>query len=133
MQFSLFRLLLAISVFGAAFGIFGKIAGTGTAARMVSLAVAGPLTLLVLIAKKRDYRRIRWSLGFCVIGALIGSILTVPVHPPYERGDEIRHAIIGAVIGWVIGGVIVHRKWLFQDEPTSPDPTDNVQPERRAD
>lgn len=133
MQFSLSRMLLAITVFGVAFGTFGKIAGPGATARIVAFAVAGPLALLVLIAKKQDYRRIRWSLGFCVIGVLIGSAFTNPVHPPYEPGDEILNAIAGAVIAWMIGSVIAHWKSILPEEPTSPDSTDNVQSERQAD
>jgi hypothetical protein len=118
-QFSLFRLMLAVTVFAFLFGLTSLLWPMNSIISIgISFLVSACWAIIIIIANDKDVMRITWSVMCTGIGIFLGSFfMTFSVRSQHKPPLETYYPlIIGAIIGWTIGGILarwdekVHRK-----------------------
>ncbi len=103
-RFNILRLMLATAVIAVVLGILKRF---GVMGLPLVAWIAGPIALLVLIARREHAGPIlRAALGSGV-GVLVAGLLYPLVQPPSQPGDAFRYMIAGALLGWLFAGTRV--------------------------
>jgi len=106
-QFTLPRLIGVLAALAAAFALAGPLGPLGF---LPALAMAIPVSGIILVVKRRDAGPILLSLFWCWMGFLAGGLLG-PIHDPGEEiGAQITRELLWAaasvLAGWSFGQVV---------------------------
>ncbi len=96
MQFSIARILTAMSVFAAALAIFQHVS------KPIAIIVAVSLSALVMLYEKRlFFLPVIICISMSILFAAVGTPVVLGAHAPPT--PDLRYAVLWAAIGWIFG------------------------------